>query len=118
MKYNVKYLGIYVGNENPSLQTFNEILPNIKRKLHFWKPLKLPILAKSRVLEIYLASKLWFAATFYPIPSHIEKEITEAFMNYITFPKKKNEISGKEMEKLRSDGGIKLINIKVRNTLA
>ena len=25
---NIKYLGIYVGNENPALQTFQEILPN------------------------------------------------------------------------------------------
>ena len=105
---NVKYLGIYVGNDEPALQTFNEIVP-------FWKPLKLPILAKSRVIEIYLASKLFYAANFYSIPPKIEKEISEAFIDYITFPKKINEVSKIEMEKLRSSGGIKLINIKLKS---
>ena len=112
---NVYNLGIYFGNDEPALQTFNEILPKMKRRLHFWKPLKLPILAKSRVIEIFHASKLFYAANFYPIPPNLEKETRDAFMDYITFPKKTNEVSRKEMEKLRSDGGLKLINIHLKS---
>ena len=112
---NVEHLGIYVGNVDPAGQTFNEIFPSMRRRLHFWKPLKLPILAKSRVIEIYHASKLFYAANFYPIPSNMETQITEAFMDYITFPKKKHEVSRLEMEKLRADGGLKLINIKLKS---
>ena len=112
---NVKYLGIYVGNDEPSLQTFKEIVPKMKRRLHFWKPLKLPILAKSRVIEIYHASKLFYAANFYPIPLNMENEINDAFIDYIKFPKKTNEVSKMEMEKLRICGGIKLINIKLKS---
>ena len=114
---NVKYLGIYVGNDQPDLQTFNEIVPKLKKRLHFWKPLELPILAKARVIEIFHASKLFYASNFYPIPSNIEKEISEAFMDYITFPKKGKipQVSKMEMEKLRIDGGLKLINISLKS---
>ena len=109
---NVKMLGVYVGNDNPALETFQEIAPDVKRRLHFWKPLRLPILSKARVIEIFHASKLWFAASFYPIPPAIEKDLQSAFLDYLSFPKKKNEISTLEMQKLREDGGIKLISIK------
>lgn len=112
---NVKYLGIYVGNDNPSIQTFQEITPNIIRRLHFWKPLQLPILAKARVIEIFHASKLWYAASFYTIPGNILKELDEAFLDYIIFPKKKKEVSKMEMQKSRENGGIKLINIKLKS---
>ena len=56
---NVKYLGIYVGNSRPDVQTFNDIIPKVKRRLNFWKPLKLPILSRARVIEIFHASKLF-----------------------------------------------------------
>ena len=113
---NVKYLGIYVGNDRPALQTFEEILPKVKKKMDYWKPLKLPTLAKARVIEIYHASPLWYAATFYPIPLKCETEINKSFIDYITFPKnKKNEISKMEMQKLRKNGGIKLIQTKIKS---
>merc|ERR1712240_8491 len=85
---NVKYLGVYVGNDRPDLQTFNKIVPKMKKRLHFWKPLQLPLLAKSRVVEIFHASKLFYASNFYPIPAHFEKVVSDAFLDYITFPKK------------------------------
>ena len=114
---NVKYVGVYVGNHRPDLQTFNEIVPKLKKRLHFWKPLHLPLLAKARVIEIYHASKLFYALNFYPLPTHHEKEIREAFMDYITFPNngKIPQVSRKEMEKLRVDGGLKLINVALKS---
>ena len=113
---NVKHLGVYVGNHDPAKQTFDEIIPKVKRRLHFWKPLKLPILAKARVIEIFHASKLFFAANFYPIPEDMIKDMTNAFLEYIRFPKrKKHEVSRKEMEKLREYGGIKLIHLKLKS---
>ena len=111
---NVKHLGIYVGNDDPIAQTFKEIIPKMIRRLNFWKPLKLPILAKSRVIEIFHASKLFYATNFYAIPPELEKIVTAAFLNYINFPRKKTVMSRMEMEKLRSDGGAKLINIKLK----
>ena len=96
---NVKYLGVYVGNNNPDLCTFQEIIPKVKKRLHYWKPLSLPILSKSRVIEIFHASKLWYAASIYPIPSHFTKDLNDALMDYIVFPKNKAEVNKMEMEK-------------------
>ena len=112
---NVKYLGIYVGNTSPALQTFTEIIPKIIRGLNFWKPLKLPILAKARVIEIYHASKLWYAANFYAIPAALEKEIDDAFVEFLIYPKTQRQTRRKEMEKLREFGGIKLMNTKLKS---
>ena len=89
----------------------------MRKRLHFWKPLQLPLLGKARVIEIYHASKLFYASNFYPIPPDKEKEVADAFKDYITFPKKGNipQVSRKEMEKLRLDGGLKLINIALKS---
>ena len=111
---NVLYVGVYVGNVDPDLKTFTEIVPRVRRRLNFWKPLKFPILAKARVIEIFHASKLFYAASFYPIPASICREIDDMFMNYITFPKGTTRVSRMELEKLRESGGIKLINMQLK----
>ena len=111
---NIKHLGIYVGNDDPCTQTFSEIIPKVKRRLNFWKPLKLPILAKARVIEIFHASKLFYAANFYSIPPPMVQEIERSFTEYINFPARKNVVSKMEMEKLREFGGLKLINIQLK----
>ena len=107
---NVKYLGVYVGNDDPATCTFRDIVPAVKRRLNFWKPLSLPILAKARVIEIFHASKLWYAGSFYPIPGDLLRDIDGSFLDYIVFPKGKVEVARSEMEKERGYGGIKLIN--------
>ena len=65
---NGEYLGVHVGNEEPAKQTFQQIIAKV-RKLHFWKSLELPLLAKSRFIEIFHASKLFLLLTFtlYPL---------------------------------------------------
>ena len=112
---NVRYLGVYVGNDDPALVTFTEIVPKIKRRLNYWKPLALPVLSKARVVEIFHASKLWYAASFYPIPGYLQSELDDAFLDYIKFPKNKIEVCRMEMEKERAFGGIKLINIGLKS---
>ena len=34
---NVKILGVYVGNDNPDVSTFKEIVPAVKKRLAYWK---------------------------------------------------------------------------------
>ena len=111
---NVKHLGVYVGNEDPCTQTFKEIIPKVQRRLNFWKPLQLPKLAKARVVEIFHASKLFYAANFYPIPKDMLRDLDHAFLDYINFPSSKPMVSKMEMEKLREFGGLKLINIQLK----
>ena len=77
---NVKYLGIYVGNDSPEVQTFTDIIPKMKKRLNFWKPLALPIMSKARVIEIFHTSKLWYAGSFYSIPQFLISEVNNAFL--------------------------------------
>ena len=111
---NVKSLGVYFGNEDPAKQTFEEIVPKVRRSMDYWKQFNLSTFAKARIVEIFHASRLWYAATFYPIPLNIETELQKAFFAYINFPHSIPTVSQKEMQKLRQDGGVKLINIRTK----
>ena len=111
----VKTLGIYFGNDNTAEKTFADIVPKLKRSMNYWKQFRLCKFSKSRVVEIFHASRLWYAATFYPIPRQIAKDLQLAFKDYVNFPRHNNPtVSESEMKKLRLDGGIKLIDIQTK----
>ena len=113
---NVKTLGVYFGNDDPAKQTFEEIIPKVKKKLNYWKQFySLCTLAKARVIEIFLASKLWYAASFYNIPKAMLIDMQKSFFEFIKFPRQSTTISQDEMKKLRLDGGAKLIDIDVKS---
>ena len=111
---NVETLGVYFGNANPAGETFAKILPKVVRSMDYWKQFRLCKLAKARVIEIFHASKVWYAARFYPIPLPIMKALQKAFFDYVNHPR--NNVTGKqeEMHKLRKHGGTKLINIQAK----
>ena len=72
---NVKTLGIYFGNEDPGMHTFADITPNITRSMNYWKQFHLCKFGKSRVIEVFHASRLWYASNFYPIPDSVKREL-------------------------------------------
>ena len=113
---NVKTLGIYFGNNNPGKQTFEEILPKVTRSINYWKQFKLSKFAKARVVETFHASRLWYASTFYPIPTNMREQMQSTFFNYVNFPRHINPtVSQDETIKLRRDGGLKLINLQTKS---
>ena len=66
-------------------------------------------------MEIFHASRLWYASTFYPIPENLTKDLQASFKDYINFPRQKRPtVSEAEMKKLRLHGGIKLIDIQTK----
>ena len=111
---NVKTLGVYFGNDNPAKQTFEDIIPKIKKSMDYWKQFNLSKFAKARVIEIFHASRLWYAAKFYNLALATTKEVGREFFNYINFPHANVTVSQIEMKKLREDGGIKLIDINIK----
>ena len=112
---NVKSLGVYFGNDDPARDTFGDIVIKIRRTLNYWKPFALSKLAKARVIEIFHASRLWYAATFYPIPKNMRDELQKEFLKYIDFPGKMTTVSQAEMKRLRRDGGLKLMDIQTKS---
>ena len=111
---NVKTLGVYFGNDDPGRATFAEIMPKIHHSMNYWKQFRLSKLAKARVIEIFHASRLWYAAQFYPLPAAMEKALQQRFFDYVNYPQKVT-ISQAEMQKLRAHGGAKLVNITVKS---
>ena len=109
----VKALGVYFRNDDTSEKTFSDIIPKIKRSMSYWKQFELCEFAKARVTEIFHASRLWYASTFYPIPNKMKTDLQASFKEYINFPRRPT-VSETEMKKLRTDGGIKLVDIQTR----
>ena len=68
MNKNVETLGVYFGNDNPAGETFAKILPKVIRSMNYWKQFRLCKLVKAWVVEIFHASKVWYAARCYPPP--------------------------------------------------
>ena len=109
---NTQQLGVYLGNDNPAKATFDTISPKLKQALGYWRQFRLSKLAKARVIEIFHASRLWFAAKFYPIPLSIVKELQKAFFDYFNFPLHQVTVKQQEAHKSRLEGGANLINIQ------
>ena len=112
---NVENLGVFFGNDNPELHTFQKIVTKIEKSLAYWKLFYLSKLAKSRIIEIFIASKLWYASKFYCIPKLISTYLQTLFTDYINWPHKRNTVAQTELFKLRQDGGIKLIHIESKS---
>ena len=115
---NVKNLGVYFGNENPSDMTFKDITPNVYKRLHYWKIFKLSQIGKARTIEIFISSTLVFAIKFYKIPDETEKQVQNEFFNFVNFPLKTKTIAQEEMWRLRENGGIKLPNLHVKSQIS
>ena len=113
---NVENFGLFFGNENPGLKTFEKFLPKVKRSMDYWKQFQLSIMAKSRIIEIFHASRLWYACRFYHIPKEIKEQLQKAFFDYINYPHKVPTVSQEEMKKQRLHGGIKLIDIESKQS--
>ena len=82
--------------------------------MNYWKQFRLCKLAKARVVEIFHASKVWYAARFYPIPPPVTKALQIAFFDYVNYPRNTVRVKQEEMHKLRKHGGTKLINIQAK----
>ena len=111
---NVKALGVYFGNENPAKHTFDDIIPKVKRSMNYWKQFLLSVSARARTIEIFHASRLWYAATFYDIPQDTEAQLQKELFSHVNFPHKSPTVSQVEMQKLKEDGGLKLIDIRTK----
>ena len=111
----VKNLGIFFGNDSPAIKTFQEIVPEFKRRLAYWKRFTLSKIGKARVVQMFLASKLVYAIKFYPIPEKFRNQIQQSIFQYFNFPNKVITIGQKETWKTKMNGGCKLVNIQVKS---
>ena len=111
---NVKALGVYMGNNKPNELLLEEIYAKMCTSINFWKTFHFSKFAKARIIEIFISSKLWYAAKFIEIPTSFVNKFQKLLNDFIIYPHKANMIATDELYKLRTDGGIKLINIDLK----
>ena len=115
---NVKSLGVFFGTEDPAKCTFDSVLPKLLKSIKFWKSFYLCKLAKARILEIFIASKLWYAARFYAMSPDFTKQVQKLFFDYLNYPSPLVTVSQQELIKLRHDGGVKLIDVATKSRVS
>ena len=81
----VKFLGIYIGNDRKkaSLLTFCEIKDKIKDKISFWNSKFISLKGKSKVLNTFVLSKLWYALECQDLPNLMVKEIEDVIKTFL-----------------------------------
>ena len=112
---NVFNLGVYLGNCNPAQATFDKIIPRVRQRLHYWKHFSLTQIGKARAAEIFAVSRCLYATRFYTFPPSMRIDLQREIFNYVNFPRKVITISQTEMQKLKTQGGIKLLNLEVKS---
>ena len=76
-------LGIWLGNKGVEDFTFSAQLLKIKAELKFWKPVKISLTGKIKVLNIYIYSGLWYHTEFYDITTYILSELNRETTDFI-----------------------------------
>ena len=84
----IEGLGIWLGNKGVDDLTFSTQLLKIKAKLKFWKPVKLSLIGKIKVLNIYIYSRLWHRTEFYDTPTYILSGLNRETTDFIWGNKK------------------------------
>ena len=111
---NVWHLGVFFGTDDPAKHTFDKLLPKVHQSLQYWKSFRLSKLAKARILELFIASKLLYATKFYCMPKPFYTALQKQFTQFINWPRRPT-VSEAELHKLRSDGGLKLIHLLTKS---
>ena len=83
---NVYSLGVFFGNDNPALATYNTIVPKFIKKLNYWKQFRISQIGKARIAEIFLASTLVYAMNFYLLPLGTKKDLQKLIYQFVKFP--------------------------------
>jgi len=112
---NVEHLGVFFGTDDPASHTFAKLLPKISKSLNYWKTFHLSKLAKARVLEIFVASKLLYAAKFYCMPKLFYTTLQKQFTQFVNWPRKQGTVCEAELFKMRADGGLQLLHLLTKS---
>ena len=103
-------LGLWFGNKDTSEINFQEQLIKLKKQFLFWKPRRLSLLGRAKVVNIFILSRLWYRTEIFPIPSHVLKELEKLLIDFI-WCGKKHEVNKEQLYAPLEKGGIALVNI-------
>ena len=81
----VIFNGVYIGNDRKraSLLTFCEIKDNIKDKISFWNSKYISLKGKTKVLNTFVLSKLWYALECQDMQITLIKEIEDIMKTFL-----------------------------------
>ena len=89
---------------------FSTQVLKIKAKLKFWKPVKLSLKGKIKVLNIYIYSRLWYHTEFYDILTYILGELIRETTDF-TWGNKKYDFNQDILMTNTGNDGLGLTNI-------
>ena len=81
----IKFLGVYVGNDRKSAsqKTFDEIIDQIKNKISYWNNKSISKKGKVKILNIFGLTKLWYALEIHDISNTTLTELNNLVKSFI-----------------------------------
>lgn len=110
----VKFLGVYIGNDRKraSMITFNEILDKIKLKISYWNNKYISKKGKVKVLNTFILTKFWYALEIHDIATNILSQIHNVIRTFLWNGQSQRELSVVCLP--YANGGLSLQNIKYK----
>ena len=111
----VKFLGIYVGNQQDYLDQLNldAVIEKTKKSLKFWKGKYLSIKGLVRVINTYVLSTLWYRTEVINLPKTQITNIEDAIVNTI-WNGKRAKIQKNVLKLPYNEGGLALVDINTK----
>ena len=102
--------GITFGNTN---KNWKDIIATIRNKLNFYTKRKLSYLGKAKLCNLLILPQFWYIATIFPPPTNVLKSIEQIIYEFM-WDKGKDKVNRKTMILPASNGGVGLVNIKLK----
>ena len=113
-KEDINVLGVIVAHENIVEKNYRDIIEKAKRTLSSWKNRGLSLIGKIQVINTLVASLFVYKMMVLPsIPKDVIKNLDNIFREYI-WDGKKSKIAYKILQNPKSQGGLNLVNLNVK----
>ena len=113
----INVLGVMVCHDSEAvMDNYNSLITKTKATLCTWKRRTLSLLGKIRVINTLIASLFVYKMTVLPTMSNQQLKTCENYISQFLWNNKRAKIPLRTLQSSKSVGGLKLINLKNRDT--
>lgn len=112
----IRSLGAWIGNETQDERPWEPIIDAVHNDLERWKSVHPTMDGKRLIVQAIVGGRTQFLAKAQGIPKRIRQALTNEIRKFIWEDKNhKPRIGLEHLEKVKEQGGIKLLNLKARD---
>jgi len=107
-----KYLGVLVGRKVNQDSQWKETTKKLASSLKLWSRRDLSLTGKRSVINTYALSKLWYIASFTPIPTAVATEVNKLVFDFLRGSRRRALVAQDWFSVPRDQGGLGLVDTR------